>query len=139
MNRNMIGIGAENEHRSSSSSASTGQSFFDDFDATNKGVPKNWMLFSGLADDVNELTPRQYIEAKRFLNQVNEVLTALGGPDVAKYFNGDYDPKGMSLGELVRHMTKNELLFAPALEGDEAAYLALHHAFVLYLEGVKAP
>ena len=55
MNRNMIGIGAENEHRSSSSSASTGQSFFDDFDATNKGVPKNWMLFSGLAVDVNEM------------------------------------------------------------------------------------
>jgi hypothetical protein len=36
-------------------------------------------------------------------------------------------------------MTRNELLFAPAMPGDEVAYLALHHAFVLYLEAVKAP
>jgi hypothetical protein len=55
MIRNMIRIGAGNEQRSSSSSASTGQSFFDDFDATNKGVPKNWTLFSGLPADVNEM------------------------------------------------------------------------------------
>jgi hypothetical protein len=40
--------------RGGSRSASTGQSFFDDFDAPNKGVPKNWMLLSGLAADVNE-------------------------------------------------------------------------------------
>jgi hypothetical protein len=52
----MIGIGAENEQRGSSSSPSAGQSFFDDFDATNKGVPKNWMQFSGLAADFNEMS-----------------------------------------------------------------------------------
>jgi hypothetical protein len=53
--RNMIDIGAENEQRGRSRPASTVQSFFDDFDATNKGVPKNWMLFSGVAGDVNEM------------------------------------------------------------------------------------
>jgi hypothetical protein len=53
----MIGIGAENEQRGRSISASPVQSFFDDFDATNKGVPKNWRLFSGVAGDVNE-TPQ---------------------------------------------------------------------------------
>ncbi len=36
-------------------------------------------------------------------------------------------------------MTEKELLFAPALPGDEVTYLALHHAFVLYLEDAKAP
>jgi serine/threonine protein kinase len=92
-----------------------------------------------LKANINDLTPAQYIEARRFLNQINEALTALGRSDAGKFFNGDYDPKGMTLGELVRHMTKNGLLFAPALEGDEVAYLALHHAFVLYLETVKAP
>jgi hypothetical protein len=51
----MIGIGAENEQRDCSISASTVQTFFDDFDASNKGVPKNWTLFSGAAGDVNEL------------------------------------------------------------------------------------
>jgi hypothetical protein len=91
-----------------------------------------------LKADVSELTPSQYIEARRFLNPINEALTVLGRPDVGKYFNGDYDPKGKTLGQLIRHMTKNELLFAPALEGDEVAYLALHHALALYLETVKA-
>jgi hypothetical protein len=51
----MIGIGAENEQRDCSISASTVQTFFDDFDASNKGVPKNWTLFSGVAGDLNEL------------------------------------------------------------------------------------
>jgi serine/threonine protein kinase len=88
---------------------------------------------------VNELSPAQYIEAKRFLNQINEALTALGRADVVKFFNGDYDPKGQTVGELAQHMTRNGLQFAPALAGDEVAYLALHHAFVRYLEAVKAP
>jgi hypothetical protein len=92
-----------------------------------------------LTANINELSPAHYIEGRRFLIQINEALTALGSRDAAKHFNGDYDPKGMTLGELVQHMTKNELLFAPALEGDEVAYLALHHAFMLYLETVKAP
>jgi hypothetical protein len=51
----MTAIGAGYEQRGSSGSASTVQSFFDDFDATNNGVPKNWMLFSGLAAGVNEM------------------------------------------------------------------------------------
>jgi hypothetical protein len=92
-----------------------------------------------LRANVGELGPAQYIEARRFLNQINEALTALGRADVGKFFNGDYDAKGQTLGELVRHMTRNELLFAPALPGDEVAYLALHHAFVLYLAPVKTP
>src|SRR6516162_1565668 len=55
MIRNMIDIGAQNEQRGCSISASAVQSFFDDFDAVNKGVPKNWMLFSGVKVDVNEM------------------------------------------------------------------------------------
>jgi hypothetical protein len=55
MTRNTIGIGAGNEQRGRSNSPFTVQSFFDDFDATDKGVPKNWMLFSGVAGDVNEV------------------------------------------------------------------------------------
>jgi hypothetical protein len=55
MTRNMIDTEAANEQRGRSSPASTVPSFFDDFDATKKGVPTNWMLFSGLAADVNEM------------------------------------------------------------------------------------
>jgi hypothetical protein len=55
MIRSTTSIGAGNEQRGHSGSASTVQSFFDDFDATNKGVPKNWMLFSGAAGDINEM------------------------------------------------------------------------------------
>ena len=55
MTRSTIGTEAANERRGRSSPASTAQSFFDDFDATNQGVPNNWALFSGLATDVNEM------------------------------------------------------------------------------------
>jgi hypothetical protein len=34
--------------------------------------------------------------------------------------------------ELVEHMTKEGLEFAPAVAGDEAAYLSLHRALATY-------
>src|SRR5262249_51462072 len=34
-------------------------------------------MVAGLTENINELSPAQYIEAKRFLNQINEALAAL--------------------------------------------------------------
>src|SRR5205807_551331 len=58
-------------------------------DALRDGRAAYQGMVTRLMDNINEMTPAQYIEAKRFLNQVHEALTALGSADVAKYFNGD--------------------------------------------------
>jgi hypothetical protein len=86
---------------------------------------------------INDVPPAQYLEARRFLDELADAVTALGQPDVAGYFDGKYAAKGKTVEELVDHMTGNGLTFAPALDGDEAAYQALHTALAGYLAGVR--
>jgi tetratricopeptide (TPR) repeat protein len=44
-------------------------------------------LNEALTRNVGDLTPAQYIEAKRFLNAVGGAVTALQGPNAANFFN----------------------------------------------------
>jgi hypothetical protein len=49
-----------------------------------------------------------------------------------------YVAKGKTVRELVRHLTTHGLRFAPATEGREAAYLAVHRALAAYHVGAQA-
>jgi len=89
-------------------------------------------LQQNLRDVINDLPPSQYIEAKRFLWNMDAALRALQRPDAAQYFSGRYAAQGNSVARLVEHMTKQGLRFAPAVAGDEPAYVALHRALVAY-------
>jgi hypothetical protein len=81
-----------------------------------------------LAGAAGDLPPARYIEAKRFVNQLDEGLKVLALPDAGDYFTGKYTARGKTVQDLVKHMAERGLRFAPALAGDEAAYLALHRA-----------
>ena len=94
-------------------------------------------LQTKLSQDVNDLTPSQYIEAKRFLNQLGDAIAALGDRNVANYFTQKFAPQGKTVEELVSYMADHGLRFAPAVAGDEAAYLALHHYLASYSRGVQ--
>jgi hypothetical protein len=85
-----------------------------------------------LAKNVNELPTNQYIEAKRYLNNLDEAMVALGSPDVANYFNQTWVAKGKTVRGLVDYMAEKGLTFAPATAGDEAAYQALYSALANY-------
>jgi hypothetical protein len=84
---------------------------------------------------VSELTVDDYVESKRFLNQLTDSLQALKQAGVADYFANR--PQGKTVEELIRHMANRGLSFAPATSGEEAAYLALHHALVNYSAGIQ--
>lgn len=75
-----------------------------------------------------EFTPGMYIEAKTYLDQIQEVIKVLQRPDAARHFSHRFYPKGKTVGELVQYMKANGLQFAPATNGSEDAYTALHHA-----------
>jgi hypothetical protein len=90
------------------------------------------MLRGKLSGHVNDLTPSQYAEALRFLNQFNEAVRGLEQPDVANYFTDKFAVKAKTVPELVQHMQKHGLKFAPAVGGDEAAYSALYNYLVGY-------
>jgi len=73
-----------------------------------------------------------YTEAKGFLNNLDEALAALRQSDVGNYFTGKFALKAKTVPELVDHMRKQGLQFAPAIPGDEGAYVALHQALANY-------
>jgi hypothetical protein len=85
-----------------------------------------------LAKEVGSLPANRYIEARRFLRDLDDALTALGQPNAGLYLTDKYAVKGQSVPDLVEYMTKEGLEFAPAVAGDEKAYVALHRALATY-------
>src|SRR5262249_52445113 len=85
-----------------------------------------------LTKSVNEFRQIPYMDAKRFLNEFDDALTALENGDAAAYldFQSKFGSGGKTVQQLVRYRAANGLHFAPATKGDEAAYQALHDALV---------
>jgi hypothetical protein len=85
---------------------------------------------------ISDLSPTQYIEARRYLNFLADGFRALQDPNAANYLNNKWAAKGKTVAELVKYMADNGLRFAQATPGDEAAYVALHMALVAYDDGI---
>jgi hypothetical protein len=90
-----------------------------------------------LRQNVGDLPPSDYTEAKRFLSDLGDALRVMGRPDGASYLNRKYTAKGKTVLDLVKYMTDNGLQFASAVAGDEAAYVALHRALAAYTQGLQ--
>ncbi|TMQ33696.1 MAG: hypothetical protein E6K70_11700 [Planctomycetota bacterium] len=84
-------------------------------------------LAKTLRDDAT-WTPTMYLDAKSWLNQLDDALKVLQQPDAAAYLTGKYAARGSTVAELVQYMKHNGLQFAPCLAGGEAAYMALYRA-----------
>jgi len=94
-------------------------------------------LTTKLNDSADDLTPSQYIAARRYLNQVGQAIRALKDPKAANYFNNRWVAKGSTVAELVDHLRQEGLEFAPATPGDEASYTALYNALRAYEGGMQ--
>jgi hypothetical protein len=95
-------------------------------------------LQDALLREISEMAPPDYIESKRFLNNLSEAVKALSDPNIQNYLTGKYAAKGRNVAELVDNMTKVQgLQFAPASPGDEAAYRALYRALQTYDSGMS--
>jgi len=79
-----------------------------------------------ISESADEMPVGQYIDAKRFMNQLASAIKALKDPKVDNYFNNTWTAKGKTVAELVENMTKDGLTFGPAAPGDEPAYKALY-------------
>jgi hypothetical protein len=85
-----------------------------------------------LVRNITALSTGRYIEAKRFLNHFDEAIQALGQTDAGHTFDRTYTARGKTVEQLVDHMARHGLTFAPAVLGEEAAYRALHEALAAY-------
>jgi hypothetical protein len=81
-----------------------------------------------LSKHIEELTPSDHVQAKRFLDQLGEALRGLQQPGALDRLREKQVPEGRTVPELVRFMTAKGLVFAPAAAGDDAAYIALYNA-----------
>jgi hypothetical protein len=80
----------------------------------------------------------QYNEAKTFLANLDDAITALRQKDVGEYFNnGKYVIKAKSTPDLIKYMIDNGLSFAPATPGNESAYAALHQKLAGYSQAAR--
>jgi hypothetical protein len=88
---------------------------------------------------IADTAPPTYIRANRFLTQLEDAIKILRQPDAGNYFNQIYSARGNTVRELVRYMTRLDLHFAPALEGDASAYHALHQVLAAYDRSAHEP
>jgi hypothetical protein len=89
-------------------------------------------LRAQLRKNARELSAAEYTEAKTFLDNFDDAVTALRQADVGNHMTGQYSLKVRTVEELVKYMTEKGLEFAPAVPGDKEAYMALHQALASY-------
>jgi len=94
------------------------------------------LLNNQLRAAVGDLTPQQYVEAKRYLNTVGDAIRVFDDPTVATFFNPDWASNARTVGDLVKFMNDNGLQFAAAVPGDEPAYTTLYQALASYDAGM---
>jgi hypothetical protein len=90
-------------------------------------------LEAGAPPVIRSLAFEDAVAARRFLNQFNSAIKALKSNSVAGLINPKWATDGISVSDLVKHMTKYKLLFANASAGGEGSYTTLHKALATYL------
>jgi len=85
-----------------------------------------------------EILGQEYLEGKRFLENLTPTINALRQQTSQRFLDGTYSAQGGTVPELVGNMVRNGLSFAPCNPGDEAVYYAMHDMFVAYTTSAQA-
>jgi hypothetical protein len=99
---------------------------------TFKDLDNSVAALSGAIASNKTLSPSDWIESKGFVDDLRSSVQTLRNPQVAQYFQGQFRPQAGTVDELVRQMSMNGLRFAPATQGDQAAYTALQQQMRTY-------
>jgi hypothetical protein len=91
-----------------------------------------------LLHNVGELSPSEYVEAKRYLNSLESAVKALQDPNVGNQLNQNWAARAHNVAALVDFMGDKGLKFAPATAGDEPAYRHLYQRLVAYDAAVSS-
>jgi hypothetical protein len=87
---------------------------------------------STISHNIMALTPKQYSQSKSYLRDLDGTINGLQDPNIANYASRKWAATGNTVGELVVQMSQQGLKFAPAVQGDQPAYTALHRGMVEY-------
>jgi hypothetical protein len=117
-----LGLKAFREAQVGAVQAQTIRDLTDSVDAMTEQLKKN----------VGKIPSNDYIPSRRYLRELESAIRTLKDANVANYANGKWAATGDTVHALVSDMNRQGLKFAPAVEGDETAFIALHHALVAY-------
>jgi hypothetical protein len=95
------------------------------------------VMLDDLKDRIEDFTPSDYMRAKRFLNDLSRGARGLGERNASAALTNKSKPQAYTVDQLVTMMTKQGLRFAPARDGDEAAYTALFHSLRAFDSGAS--
>ena len=93
-------------------------------------------LREDLVKKINDVPTMQYIEGKRFLQELEDATRAVDKREAInqqkfqRFIEGG--KQGRSIQEVVEYMGENGLQFAPATSADEASYRAAHQAMATF-------
>jgi hypothetical protein len=90
-----------------------------------------------LSSNVDQLTPDEYIEANKYLTDVNRAIDALKSANVVRFLDGSWKAKAHNVAELVQFMRENGLWFAGATPKDTAAYVSLYNSLASFDRGMQ--
>jgi hypothetical protein len=86
-----------------------------------------------LAPQVREMSFEDATAARRFLNQLDGAARTFKAPGTAGLIDPAWRVEGTNAAGLVKHLTRHNLLFAPAAAGTEDRYAATHRGLATYL------
>jgi len=94
-------------------------------------------LAEKLKENSPDLPMDQYIDARRFLDNLGGAIRLLKESNAGKYLGGDLAATGKTVKDLVKYMKGHGLEFKPAVDGQENEYVSLHHALAAYDIGAR--
>jgi hypothetical protein len=94
-------------------------------------------MLDELKDMIEDITPSDYVKAKRFLNDQFRAAQALGDAGAARALARKEMPPVTTVDQLMAMMTNQGLRFAPASAGNEAVYTSLYQSLRAFDAGTS--
>lgn len=88
---------------------------------------------------LKELPFEDAITARRFLNRMANAIKALKAGAATGLIDPKWGEEGLTVAELVKHMTKYKLQFGPAPRGRDESYATMHRHLLTYLVVLTQP
>ena len=88
---------------------------------------------------IKDLPFAEATAAGRFLNQLTAAIPVLKSRSAPTLVNPKWSAEGTTVAELVKHMSKHNLRFAAAPEGNEESYLAVYRNLASYHAVLTSP
>jgi hypothetical protein len=92
-----------------------------------------------LMAQITDLTPIEYITAKRYLRELSGAVKAMRDPRTKDYLAAvmELTVKDREVGDVILRMAGYDLRFGPALPGGEEDYRTVYKALAAYAEAAR--